>query len=375
MMAALAMAGCAPKAPPLSTAPEKPTPSARLGALEATQAAVKARQDAQESTMLAMQERLALLDSRLDMIEYSLGIGKGSTHALQPPAAPMPQAPPRPAPHPVAKPAPVAKTLAAQTATAAKPTPVPAKVAANTAVPSPVPAPQAAPVMSKEEQAKMQKDFDDAMVLLKSGDYEKATSAMTAFIRQYPDAKRTPEARYWLGESRFAQMQVPQAVDALKGFESMPVTTPKRAPALFRLGAGYERLGSKTDAARAFAILHRDYPGSIEANNAARQLKQLGVANPLPPASAPQPQAVAVVAPAKQPWAVNVVSLGVRADAQKALANLHKQGIQAKMMKVRVAGKLWYRLRITGYASRAASESARLKIIGKGYSDAWVSPE
>ena len=79
--------------------------------------------------------------------------------------------------------------------------------------------------------------------------------------------------------------------------------------------------------------------------------------------------------PVKQPWAVNIVSLDVRADARQMLAHLHKQGIHAKMMKVKVAGKLWYRLRITGYADRAAAESVRQKIIGRGYADAWVSPE
>jgi len=238
-----------------------------------------------------------------------------------------------------------------------------------------VPAPQAAaaPAISKEALAKMQKGFDDAMSLLKSGDYEKGTSALQDFIHQYPDAPRTPEARYWLGESLFAQMQVPKAVDALKGFESMPVSTPKRAPALFRLGAGYARLGAKADAARAFGMLRRDYPGSIEANNAARQLKQLGIVEPLPPA-APKSKAAAP-APVKKPWAVNVVSLGAQAEAGQALARLHQQGVQATMMKVRVAGKLWYRLRVTGYADRAAAERARRQVIHKGYTDAWVSPE
>jgi tol-pal system protein YbgF len=264
------------------------------------------------------------------------------------------------------------KKVAAKTAPSTKPTPVPEKIPEKAVAPTPVS--HAAPAMSKEEKAKMQKAFDDTMLLLKSGDYEKATSALKTFVRQYPDAERTPEARYWLGESLFAQMKVAPAVDALKDFESMPVTTPKRAPALFRLGAGYERLGSKADAARAFGILRRDYPGTIEANNAARQLKQLGVSAPLPPAPEPKPQA-AVQSPVKQPWAVNIVSLDVRADALKALAQLHKQGIHAKMMKVKVAGKLWYRLRITGYADRAEAERVRQRIIGRGYADAWVSPE
>lgn len=374
MVAALAITGCAPKVPPLSTAADKPAPSARLDALEAAQAATKSRQDAQESAMLAMQERIALINSRLDMIEYSLGIGKGSPHALQQSKPPMqqPAVSPPPASAPKPAPAPMPKKVAAKTAAAPKPAPVPEKMPEKAA--GPASAPQAAPAMSKEEQAKMQKAFDDAMLLLKSGDYEKATSGLKAFVHQYPDTERTPEARYWLGEALFAQMQVAQAVDALKGFESMPVTTPKRAPALFRLGAGYERLGSKADAARAFAILHRDYPGTIEANNAARQLKELGVAEPLPPVPAPEPQAAAQL-PVKQPWAVNIVSLDVRADARQMLAHLHKQGIHAKMMKVKVAGKLWYRLRITGYADRAAAESVRQKIIGRGYADAWVSPE
>lgn len=147
--------------------------------------------------------------------------------------------------------------------------------------------------MSKAAQARMHKHFDAAMQPLKSGDYEKAASTLTAFIKQYPTGAQTPAARYWLGEVRFAKMQVPQAIDALKPFESMPVDTPKRAPALFRLGASYQQQGAKDDAARAFEMLRRDYPGSIEADNAAEQLKQLGVSVPLTaaagaPAKAPQ---------------------------------------------------------------------------------------
>lgn len=384
-LAALALAGCAPKTPPVSQVSDKPALAGRLATIEATQQAIKSRQDAQDSAILAMQEHMALLDSRLDMIEYDLHIGKGSRH-LEPPhavhkikppmalhVAPVPEKAPTKHGAPKAKATPAPAPAKATVKTSAKP---PAKPSVKPVSAQPPAA--KAPVMSKEERAKMQKAFDNAMLMLKSGDYEKASSALTSFIRQYPHTARAPEARYWLGEAQFAQMQVAKAVDALKPFESMPVTTPKRAPALFRLGAGYQRLGSKADAARVFGILYRDYPGTIEAHNAARQLKALGVATPPSPTPQPSSQAAGqapAVAPAKQHWAVNIVSLDARTDARQMLARLHKQGLHATMMKAKVAGKLWYRLRLTGYADRAAAESARLKLVEKGYAGSWVSPE
>lgn len=387
--AALVIAGCAPKTPPISMVGNKPAQAGGLAAIEATQATIKSRQDAQDSAILAMQERMALLDSRLDMIEYALHIGN-HVGKVKPPIGKVgnrPQAQASHRAHKIQPPAalhipPVPRKASAKPAATAPAKPAPAQASGKAAAKAPA-KPESAqasapkktkPAMSKAERAKMQKRFDDDMQLLKSGDYEKATSALASFIHQYPDTERTPEARYWLGEALFAQMQVPKAVDALKPFESMPVTTPKRAPALFRLGAGYQRLGSKSDAAQAFGILRRDYPGTIEAHNAARQLKALGVAVPPPPAPGAQPHSQPQ-APVQQPWAVNIVSLDVRQDAKQMLARLHRQGLQATMMKVKVAGKLWYRLRLTGYASRPAAESERLKIIKKGYADAWVSPE
>ena len=45
------------------------------------------------------------------------------------------------------------------------------------------------------------KDFAQARQLMLAGDYDGAETAFSGFVETYPDASRTPEARYWWGKT------------------------------------------------------------------------------------------------------------------------------------------------------------------------------
>lgn len=370
--ALLAMAGCAPKVPPVSTISPQPDVSARLDAMAAKQAALDSQQESQTNAMIALQEHMAALEDRITVLEQRLDTSK----AASPKEVPrLKQAATKSvAPHAPLHTPPHASAVHAKPASAVLHAPA-IKPSAHVAVAQPTPA------VPDPEDARRQQDYDAALLSLKHGDYDKAAKALARFIRRYPRGKHTPQAHYWLGEARFAEENFAQVNGALRWFESEPVSTPMRAPALFRLGTSYQRTGQNADAIRAFEILRRDYPASSEAANAARQLKKLGSDRPAP--IAPKP-----VSPAPEKaktsilekhharkWAVNIVSLDKLAEAKHTLARLHAEGIHAEMMDVRVKGKLWHRLRTIGYASREAADKALRKFVKKGYGDAWTSPE
>ena len=78
-----------------------------------------------------------------------------------------------------------------------------------------------------------------ARALITSGDYAGASAAFQDYLNRYPNAKNTPEAYYWLGESDYAREDyadaTPAYARALKGWPKLawaPDATVKLARAL-----------------------------------------------------------------------------------------------------------------------------------------------
>lgn len=378
--ALLTMAGCAPKVPPVSTASLRPDDSARLDALAAKLTALNSQQDSLTNAMIALQEHMAALEDRITVLEQGLDTSKVASSKETPS---LEQAAPKPVIHALPHALPHASEARhAKTAPAVVRTPI-IKPSAHVIVAQSKSKQKPKPAVPDPEEARRQQDYDAALLSLKHGDYDNAAKALARFIRRYPRGKHAPQAHYWLGEARFAEEDFAQVNSALRWFESEPVSTPMRAPALFRLGTSYQRTGRNADAVRAFEILRRDYPASTEAANATRQLKKMAADRPAPVAPrpmspAPAPEKVKTSSPEKhhaRKWAVNIVSLDKLAEAKHTLARLHAEGIHAEMMNVRVKGRLWHRLRTTGYASRKSADKALRKFVKIGYGDAWTSPE
>jgi len=72
-------------------------------------------------------------------------------------------------------------------------------------------------------------------------------------------------------------------------------------------------------------------------------------------------------------WVVNLVSLDSRHAAVKALEHYKSQGISAEIFPASVKGKMWYRLRIGGFASKQEAIVQKKYLASKyGIKDAWV---
>jgi tol-pal system protein YbgF len=84
-----------------------------------------------------------------------------------------------------------------------------AQVASLAAAPPPLaqstPPPPAAPASPPPGGGDPKVAYADAHKLMMDGDYPAASAAFQDYIDHYPKAADAPEARYWLGETKFAQ--------------------------------------------------------------------------------------------------------------------------------------------------------------------------
>jgi len=72
-------------------------------------------------------------------------------------------------------------------------------------------------------------------------------------------------------------------------------------------------------------------------------------------------------------WVVNLVSVDSKHAAVKALGGYKAQGISAEIFPVRVKGKMWYRLRIAGFANKQEAARQKKYLAAKhGIKNAWV---
>jgi tol-pal system protein YbgF len=102
--------------------------------------------------------------------------------------------------------------------------------------------------------------FKQAKDLLLAGDYANAEQAFSAYVANYPDSAKAPEARYWWGETLFVREAYTDAAGAYIGaIRGWPQTT--WAPdATLKLARSLVALKKTPDACRTLDELAKRYP-------------------------------------------------------------------------------------------------------------------
>jgi tol-pal system protein YbgF len=104
------------------------------------------------------------------------------------------------------------------------------------------------------------RDFAQARQLMLAGDYDAAEAAFAGFVETWPDASRTPEARYWLGKTltvRAAHADAAKAyIGAIRGWPQ----TPWAPDAVVELSRSLVALKKPADACQTLAEFTRRYP-------------------------------------------------------------------------------------------------------------------
>ncbi len=144
----------------------------------------------------------------------------------------------------------------------------------KTAAQMPVQTQIAAQPAGKNNIAEQMKAYDDAFTFVRTRKFGQASTALTDFIKNYPDSKYTANAHYWLGQIYFLQGQTQKAATE---FDTVVTKFPKndKVPdSLLKIGIIRQQAGDTAQAKQAFSQLIKQYPDTTAAQLAQRQLQQ-----------------------------------------------------------------------------------------------------
>jgi tol-pal system protein YbgF len=121
-------------------------------------------------------------------------------------------------------------------------------------------------------------EYQAAINLLRDGQYDPAAAALRDFLAKHKDHDLASNALYWLGEAHYVRRDYPAALAAFEGVLRDYPGARKSPDALLKAGYCQQEL-KRYDSARAtLARVMRDYPDSSAAAEAEARLKRLAEA-------------------------------------------------------------------------------------------------
>lgn len=123
----------------------------------------------------------------------------------------------------------------------------------------------------KPSDANAKAMYNSAYKMVVANKLKDSIPAFKSFIEKYPDSDLAPNAWYWLAQVQFKLKQNQDArVSFLNaaGFRN----SPKRPDSLYKLGLIYKLSGDKEKAKRFFEVVAKQYPNDTAAQLAQKQL-------------------------------------------------------------------------------------------------------
>jgi tol-pal system protein YbgF len=105
-------------------------------------------------------------------------------------------------------------------------------------------------------------DYDQAVALMRSGQYESAEKSLAAFLAKYPKSKYAPAATYGLGESFYQRARYREAAEKYLEISTKFAQSAQAPEAMLRLGQSLGALGAREQACASFSEIGVKYPGS-----------------------------------------------------------------------------------------------------------------
>jgi tol-pal system protein YbgF len=131
----------------------------------------------------------------------------------------------------------------------------------------PPPAPESQPAADAPSQAAVasatpREQYSTGFDLMQKGRNAEARIAFESFLKRHPDNALAPNARYWLGETYYAEGDYTDAATTfLDGYEKNK-TGPKAPETLLKLGLSLSKLDKKREACATFQELDRAFPNA-----------------------------------------------------------------------------------------------------------------
>lgn len=140
----------------------------------------------------------------------------------------------------------------------------------------PVPAPRPAESVAATRTGDPAADYETAVELYRSKQYEQAEMGLRQFIQSHPRDNRVAGATYWLGESYLARGRNREAAEQFLKVSTDYARSSQAPDAMLKLGVTLNALGAREQACATLAELDRKFPnaGSGVRQGVAREQKR-----------------------------------------------------------------------------------------------------
>lgn len=116
--------------------------------------------------------------------------------------------------------------------------------------------------------------YEEAFQLLRDGNYPRAASEFSAFLRTFPESVLASNAQYWLAECYYGQRRFQEAIDEFERVFLLYPTSTKVPASLLKIGYSHLERQDAATARSVFQQLIRTYPQSPEALKAQSRLQE-----------------------------------------------------------------------------------------------------
>lgn len=114
------------------------------------------------------------------------------------------------------------------------------------------------------------RQYEEAIAVLRNGEFDRAATALQAFLRRYPASGYTDSARFWLGNALYGKRDYKEAVATFRSLINGAPEHPRTPEAMLALANCQVEMKDLKGARRTLDDLVKTYPKS-EAAGAARE--------------------------------------------------------------------------------------------------------
>jgi len=119
------------------------------------------------------------------------------------------------------------------------------------------------------------RSFDDALAIMRTGEFDKAITAFAAFLRRHPGSGYAEAARFWSANALYGKRDYKEAVTAFRAFVTAAPRHPRAPEALLALANSQAEMKDRPGARKTIDELIKSYPQSEAAQAGKERLATL----------------------------------------------------------------------------------------------------
>jgi tol-pal system protein YbgF len=119
------------------------------------------------------------------------------------------------------------------------------------------------------------RSYDEALAIMRTGDFDKALGALSAFLRRHPGSGYAEAARFWSANALYGKRDYKEAVAAFRAFVTSSPKHPRAPEALLALANSQAEMKDRPGARKTIDELMKAYPQSEAAQAGKERLATL----------------------------------------------------------------------------------------------------